>query len=58
MAERDLRVGDNDDDDRSFVGSDSIQHHLREKVHTSRRKDEERDDGGISMTVHHETKFP
>jgi len=58
FTEEDLRVGNDNDDDRSLVVSDSVQHHLREEVHSRRRKDEEGDNGRISMTVHHEPKFP
>jgi len=40
-----LRVSDDDNDDWSLVVSNSIQHHLREEVHSRRRKDEEGNDG-------------
>lgn len=53
----DSRVGNDDDDDWGLVGSHARLHHLREIVHFGRVEDEERNDGRVAMTIHHEPEF-
>jgi len=45
ITEEDLRIGNNNNDNGGLVVSDSIQHHLREEVHSCGREDEERNNG-------------